>query len=89
MGAKAKGAKEHGIRIEAGWIVSTVEVGRHSQTGLSCGGTKEVENLLIAVQRLGGPILGDFGKQAMFDGIPFGSAGGIVGDGHSQGKGVG
>src|ERR1700730_14495886 len=25
----------------------------------------------------------------MFDGIPFGSAGGIVGDGHSQGKGVG
>src|SRR5437879_4650505 len=25
----------------------------------------------------------------MLDGIPFGSAGGIVGDGHSQGKGVG
>src|ERR1700681_3084026 len=25
----------------------------------------------------------------MFDGIPFGSSGGIVGDGHSQGKGVG
>src|SRR5713226_2985826 len=24
----------------------------------------------------------------MLDGIPFGSAGGIVGDGHSQGKGV-
>ena len=51
-------------------------------------GTKEVENLLIAVQRLGGPVLGDFGKQAMFDGIPFGSAGRIVGYRHGEIEGV-
>jgi hypothetical protein len=62
-GNEAKGAKEHGIRIEAGWVVSAVEVGGHRQAGLGSGGAKEVANLLIAVQRLGGPVLGDFGKQ--------------------------
>ena len=89
MGAKSKGAKEQGIRIEAGWIVSAVEVGRHRQTSLGSGGTKEVENFLIAVQWLGGPVLGDFGKQAMFDGIPFGSASWIVGYRHGEIEGVG
>jgi hypothetical protein len=29
MGSKSKGAKEHGIRRAAGWVVSAVEVGRH------------------------------------------------------------
>jgi hypothetical protein len=89
MGANSKRAKEQGIRTEAGWIVSAVEVGRHSQTGLSCGGTKEVENLLLAVQRFGGPILGDFRKPAMFDGIPFGSARRIVSHRHGEIEGVG
>ena len=88
MGAKAKGAKEHWIRIEAGWVVSAVEVGGHRQTGLGRGGTKEVENLLIAVQRLGGPVLGNLGKQAMFDGIPFGSARRIVSHGHGESEGL-
>ena len=63
MGTKAKGAKEHGIRIEAGRVGSTVEVGGRRQTGLGSGDAKEVENLLLAVQRLGAPVLGDFGKQ--------------------------
>ena len=84
-----RGRKEQGIRSESGWIVSAVEVGRHRSTGLGCAGTKEVENLLIAVQRLGGPVLGDFGEQAMFDGIPFGSAGRIMSHGHGQIEGVG
>ncbi len=89
MGAKAKGTEEHGIGIEASWIVSAVEVGRHSQTSLGRGGAKEVENLLITVQRLGGPVLGNLGKQAMFDGIPFGSARRIVGYRHGEIEGVG
>jgi len=29
-----------------------------------------------------------FGEETMLDGIPFGSAGGIVSDGYGQGKGV-
>src|SRR6266481_5290871 len=89
MGAKAKGTEEHGIGIEASWIVSAVEVGGHSQTSLGRGGAKEVENLLITVQRLGGPVLGNLGKQAMFDGIPFGSARRIVGYRHGEIEGVG
>ena len=62
MRAESEGAKELRIRLEAGWVVSAVEVGGNRQTRLGGGGAKEVENLLIAVQRLGGPVLGDFGK---------------------------
>ena len=88
-GRRRSERKSAGSGIEAGRIVSTVEVGGHCQTGLGCGGAKEVENLLIAVQRFGGPVLGNFGKQAMFDGIPFGSARRIVSHSHGQSEGVG
>jgi hypothetical protein len=89
MRSKTKGTKEQGIGMEASWIVGAVEVGRHRQTGLGCGGPKEVENLLIAVQRFGSPVLGNLGKQAMFDGIPFGRARRIVSHGHGEMEGVG
>src|SRR6266403_4945027 len=89
MRAESEGAKEARIRFEAGPVVSAVEVGGDRQTSLGGGGAKEVEDLLIAVERLGGPVLGDFRKQAMFDGIPFGSAGRIVSHGHGQIERVG
>src|SRR5215469_18765263 len=59
--------------------VSAVEVRRNGEAGLCFGGADEAQDLLIAVERFAGPVLGDLGKQAVFDGIPFGSAGGIVG----------
>ncbi len=62
-------------------IVATVEVSGDGQAGLSSGGTNEVENLLIAVERFAGPVLGDLRKETMLDGIPFRSPGGVVGDG--------
>jgi hypothetical protein len=43
------------MHTEFRWVVSTIEVSGHSQSSLGSGGTKEVENLLIADQRLGGP----------------------------------
>ena len=33
-----------------------------------------VEDLLVGVQWFAGPVAGDFGKEAMLDRIPFGSA---------------
>ena|ERR1700720_5046948 len=89
MWAESEGTKESRISTEAGWIVSAIEVGRHRQTSLGRGGPKEVENLLIAVQRLGGPVLGDLGKQAMFDRVPFRSTGRVMSHGHGQIEGVG
>jgi hypothetical protein len=55
-----------------GWapvrIVATVEVSGDGKAGLSCGGTNEVENLLIAVAGFAGPVLGDLRKETMLDG---------------------
>ena len=62
-------------------IVATVEVSDDGQAGSSSGGTNEVEHLRIAVEGFGGPVLGDLRKETMLDGIPFGSPGGVVGDG--------
>jgi hypothetical protein len=49
-------------------IVATVEVSGDGKAGLSCGGTNEVENLLIAVAGFAGPVLGDLRKETMLDG---------------------
>jgi hypothetical protein len=56
---------------------------------LSFGGADEAEDLLIAIERLASPVLGDFREEAVFDGIPFGSTGWIVSNREGQGEGVG
>src|SRR3989441_6906520 len=62
------------------WVVPPVEVSGDSQAGLGLGGADEFENLLVAVQGFPGPVLRDLGEEAVFDGIPFGGARGIVRD---------
>ena len=78
-----------GSGFETARIESAVEISSDPKTGVGLGGAGVVEDLLVGVQRFARPVARDFGEEAMLDGIPFGSAGGIVGDGHSQGKGVG
>ena len=65
-------------------IVATVEVSGDRQSGLSSGGTDEAEDLMIAVERFAGPVLGDFREETMLDGVPFGGAGRVVGNRESQ-----
>ena len=48
----------------------------------------KVEDFWITVKGLGGPVFGDFGKQAVLDGIPFRSAGGVVSNSHCEPKAV-
>ena len=52
----------------------SVEVSRDCEPGSGAGIADEVEDLGITVERLGDPVFGDFGKEAVLDGIPFGSA---------------
>ena len=66
----------------------SVEVSRDCEPGSGAGIADEVEDLGITVERLGDPVFGDFGKEAVLDGIPFGSAGRIVSNGHSEPKAV-
>jgi len=65
----------------AGWIVATVEVSVDRQASLSSGGANEVEDLVIAVERFAGPVLGDLREETMLDRVPFRSSRGVVGDG--------
>jgi hypothetical protein len=48
------------------------------------GGADKVQDFRIAVEGFAGPVLGDFREEAVFDGIPFRGAGGIVGDGDRE-----
>src|ERR1043166_1926962 len=65
-----------------------VEVGRDGETGSGAGVADEVEDLGVTVERLGGPVFGDFGEQAVLDGIPLGSAGGVMSNGYGEPEAV-
>jgi len=69
-------------------MLPPVEVRRDREAGSGASVADEVEDFGVAVKRLGGPVLGDFGEQAVLDGIPFGSAGGVVSNGHCEPKAV-
>ena len=69
MRLDAKGLKPFGSRFCAGWIVATIKVSGDRQTGLSFGGTNEAEDLLVAIERFAGPVLGDLREETMLDGV--------------------
>lgn len=83
MRPDAKCLKLFGCGFGAGWIVATVEVSVDRQAGSSSGGANEAEDLVIAVERFAGPVLGDLREEPMLDGVPFRSSGGVVSDGES------
>ncbi len=66
----------------------SVEVSRYRESSSGAGVAYEVEDFGVTVKRLGGPILGDFGEQAVLDGIPFGGAGGVMSNGNGEPKAV-
>ena len=76
-------------RFEAAGIIPAIEISGDLQSGLSLCGAGIVEDLLVGIQGFTGPIAGDFGKKAMLDRVPFGSAAGIVGNGYGESKGIG
>lgn len=84
MRLDAKSLKLFGSRFCSGWIVATVKVSGDRQAGSGFGGTNEAEDLLVTVERFAGPVLGDFREEAVLDGVPFRSAGRVVGDGERQ-----
>ena len=46
------------------------------------------EHLFVAVEWLGGPVLGNLGEQPVLYGIPFGGAGRVVSDGDGDAEGI-
>ncbi len=73
----------------AGRIVAAVEVSAYRQAGLSSGRSNEVEDLLVTVEWLAGPVVGDLGKETVLNGVPFGSTSRVVGNSESQTERIG
>ena len=86
MSFDAKTADLRWIGCGASWIVLSVEVSRDCESGSGAGVADEIEDFWVAVEGLGSPVFGDFGEQAVLDGIPFGSASRIVSNGHGEPK---
>src|SRR5262249_11631990 len=66
-----------------------VEISSDAKPGLGLSGAGIVEDLLVRIQWFAIPVSRDFREEAMLDGIPLRSAGGIVSHGYGQGEGVG
>ena len=88
MALQAKRSNLIPCRFETAGIVSSIEIGGDLKSGLGLGGTGVVEDLLVGIQGFAGPVARDCRKEAMLDGIPFGSTGGIVGYGDGESKRV-
>jgi hypothetical protein len=63
-------------------------MGGHDHASLSAGRANEFEHLFVAVEWLGSPVLGNFGEQAVLDGIPLGGASRVVSDGDGDAEGI-
>src|SRR3989442_13891814 len=72
--------------LHAGVIVVPIQVRGDRKPCLSAGGADKPEDLLVAVERLAGPVLRDLGEETMLDGIPLERARGVVrhGDGEAE-----
>ena len=84
MRLQSKGLNLYGCWFSARGILATVEVSGNRQAGLSFRRANELQDFLVAVEWFAGPVLGDFGEEPVLNGVPFGSARGIVGNGESQ-----
>ena len=69
--------------------MTSIQIGGDSQSGFRRSRADEVQHLLIAIEGLTGPVFGDFGKESMLNGIPLGSASGIVSDGDLEVESIG
>jgi hypothetical protein len=62
----------------------SVEVSRDCEPGPGAGMQDETEDFGVLSRGSAALFFGDFGKQAVLDGIPFGSAGGKMSNGHGE-----
>ena len=65
-----------------------VEISRDCETGSGAGVADEVEDFVVTIKRFRGPVFRNLGEQAVLDGIPFGSAGGVMSNGDGEPKTV-
>ena len=57
------------------WIGVGVDAAGDGEAGFGRGGGDQLDDDLMADQRLAAPVLGDEGEQAVLDAVPFAGAG--------------
>jgi hypothetical protein len=70
--------------LDSGGVVLRDEISADGEAGFRFGGSDEFEDLVDVGERFSSPVLADLAEQTVFDGIPFGSARGIVADGNGE-----
>jgi hypothetical protein len=70
--------------LETAWVLATVEVSGDGEARAGLGGSGVMENLLVGVEWFTSPVSRHLREETMFDGVPFGSSGRIVGHGDRQ-----
>ena len=58
----------------------------HCQSCIGRGGGDQLDDDLMADERLAAPVLGDIGEQSVLDAVPFASAGRQMGDRYSEAR---
>jgi len=61
--------------LDALGIAVGVDVAGDGEAGVGRGGADQLDDDLMADERLAAPVLGDVGEQAMLDPVPFAGAG--------------
>ena len=70
--------------FDAAWVARAIDVASNGEPLLGRSGGDELDDNLMADERLAAPVLGDVGEQSMLDPVPFAGAGRKVDDGHGK-----
>jgi hypothetical protein len=66
-----------------------VDVASDGEAGIGSSGADQLNDDLVADERFAAPVLGDIGKEAVLDAVPFAGAGRQMGDGYNEAGFVG
>ena len=70
-------------------IAALVNVASDSEVGIGGSGADQLYDDVVADERFAAPVLGDVGKEAVLDAVPFAGAGRQMGDGYNEAGFVG
>ena len=70
--------------FDAAWVARAIDVAGNGEACVGRGGGDQLDDDLMADERLAAPVLGDEGEQSMLDPVPFAGAGRQVGDRHGE-----
>src|SRR4249919_3734534 len=75
--------------FDTAWIARAIEVAGNGESFAGRGGGDQLDDDLMADERLAAPVLGDVGEQSVLDAVPLAGAGRQMDDRHGEARLVG